>query len=289
MNSALPSTGIQPCIPLRSWTARLALRFAEQDHKVELAHCSHEGPLRVQRLFYPEPYGKAHCYLLHPPGGVATGDELHIDVVVDSGEALVTTPSAGRFYTVGQFTEEQVQAVKLAVKAGRLEWLPQETILFNGVNARLTTRIDLSEGSQLAYWDVLVLGRPACDEPFTEGTVSQLLDIRRENRPLLRERLALTAGDRLHASSMGLQSASTIGLFVLTDQLVDEFLDSWLGRVNSKSAAGPFSVTQRGELLVARYLGADALQCRSGFADLWRSVSVQRGDRCPATPRIWHT
>lgn len=290
MNKALSTTGTQAVEPRRHWSARLKLVFDEQDKKVYLSRCEHLGPLRVQRLFYPEAGGKAHCYLLHPPGGVATGDELDIQVQVNAGEALLTTPSAGRFYTVGHFVEEQVQRVQLSVGAlGRLEWLPQETLLFNGVRARLETSIELAKNAQLAFWDVVVLGRPACEECFTTGSMTQTLAIHREGKLLLRERLALAAGDRVHSSSIGLKGASTVGIFVLTDALDDDAQADWLQRFNGADAWGPFSITQRGELLIARYLGEDAMQCRIGFAQLWRSAYQQSHGSIPATPRIWHT
>lgn len=275
--------------PLRQWCAKLNLAFGESAGRTRLEHCAHQGPLRVQRLFYPESSGKAHCYLLHPPGGVVLGDELTIDVAVRNGEALVTTPSAGRFYTVDQHPEAQKQSVHLRVQSGRLEWLPQETILFNGVNARLETQIDLSAESQLAFWDVVVLGRPACSERFTQGRLTQTLKISRDGQPLLIERLALAAGDRLSQSSMGMQDASTLGIMVLSDIPSGALCDQWLGRFNGERGEGEFTLTHRGELFIARYLGDDAQRCREGFAELWRSARHQVQGSSPAMPRIWHT
>lgn len=273
----------------RHWSARLALRFAEQDNKVRLIDSLHEGPLRVQRLFYPDATPKAHCYLLHPPGGVATGDELHIRVTLDCGEVLLTTPSAGRFYTVGSYCEVQSQHVTLQVRTGLLEWLPQETLLFNGVNAELDTQIELAAEADLAYWDVLVLGRPASGERFTAGRVSQTLSIHREGSLLLRENLTLSAGDRVQMSKIGLNAASTVGIFVLTTQLPRSEMDAWLASVNTQNQGPQFSITQRADLLVARYLGEDALLCRTGFSALWQSAAAHGERPTPAVPRIWHT
>ncbi|WOJ94104.1 urease accessory protein UreD [Congregibacter variabilis] len=275
--------------PLRRWRAQLDLSFRESDGRTRFDHCLHEGPLRVQRLFYPEPGGKAHCYLLHPPGGVVLGDELEINIALNTGEALITTPSAGRFYTVDKHQETQRQTVNLAVRKGRLEWLPQETILFNGVNAQLETRIDLEESSQLAFWDVVVLGRPACGETFTCGRLKQTLEIYRQGEPLLVERLAFEAGDRVSQSRMGMQQQSTVGIMVLTEVPGMPLLDQWLEAVNSDANCGAFTVTQRGSLMIARYLGDDAQRCREGFASLWSTAVRELRGHVPATPRIWHT
>ncbi|MFK8042287.1 urease accessory protein UreD [Congregibacter sp.] len=243
----------------------------------------------MQRLFYPEVGGKAHCYLLHPPGGVVLGDELQINIQVQSGSALVTTPAAGRFYTVDEHQEVQRQTVNLSVDDACLEWLPQETILFNGVNAALETRIELGADSRLVFWDVVVLGRPACGESFSSGRLKQQLEVYRENRPLLIERLALAAGDRMSRSQMGMQEQSTVGVMVLTDHAADELLEQWLKSVNHELNEGEFTITQRSGLIIARYLGEDALRCRQGFTQLWTTIAEETTGVKPAIPRIWHT
>jgi len=274
---------------MRNWPARLSLAFARGGSRTRLAHSEHEGPLRVQRLFHPDVDGKAHCYLLHPPGGVVLGDKLRIDVHVRSGAALLTTPSAGRFYTVGTFRERQEQTVYLKVDEGLLEWLPQESIVFSGAGSRLTTRIDLSRRARLAYWDILVLGRPACGERFDSGRCFQQLDLRRDDRLLLRDSLLVDAGNRLSTSPVGLRGASTVGLAVFTGVLSRDQAEAWLAQVNGAGLDGEFSITQRGELLVARYLGEQAQVARAGFSRLWRRLGLTRDGAEPSEPRIWHT
>ena len=71
--------------PARGWRARLALGFEARATRTLLAHREHVGPLLVQRAFYPE--GAAggavepcHVYIIHPPGGIASGDELRLEV-----------------------------------------------------------------------------------------------------------------------------------------------------------------------------------------------------------------
>ncbi len=112
-----------------SWEAELTLGFARRGDKTAMVSRAHRGPLTVQRPFYPEG-GVCHVYLLHPPGGIVAGDRLTIKATAEAGaQALITTPAAGKFYRSGG--EKAVQAVDLTVaeNAG-LEWLPQETIVY---------------------------------------------------------------------------------------------------------------------------------------------------------------
>ena len=86
----------------RRWSARMELDFAVRQGRTTLAKMQFHGPLRVQRPFYPEPApakaaGRAqasqpcHCCLLHPPGGLVSGDDLSLDVRLGQGaHALLT-------------------------------------------------------------------------------------------------------------------------------------------------------------------------------------------------------
>ena len=89
----------------RRWAAALELGFearAESEPALvtRLVRRRHHGPLRVQRPFYPEgKTGCCHVYLLHPPGGLVSGDELRIEAsVAEGGHALLTTPAAAKLY-----------------------------------------------------------------------------------------------------------------------------------------------------------------------------------------------
>ena len=290
MNQSLPIEATESSNLRRHWPASLELCFGLAHQRTRILAAAHHGPLRVQRLFHPaSDGGKAHCYLLHPPGGVVLGDELTIRATLKSGAVLLTTPSAGRFYSVASHREMQQQRVILSADDGLLEWLPQETILFPGARAVLDTRIEIGEHARLAYWDVLVLGRPACGERFDTGGVEQRLSIHRGARLRLHERLALQAGDRLTRALPGLRDASTVGIAIFTATPPEALLEAWLAAANGDALTGAFSVTQREEFVVARYLGEDAQRCRAGFADLWRGLTEARDGTAPSTPRIWHT
>ena len=78
------------------WSANLGLEFQYKHNRTVLARNRHEGPLRVQRAFYPESLGQCHVYLLHPPGGIVAGDSLSIQAKVGSQAHGLLTADAGR-------------------------------------------------------------------------------------------------------------------------------------------------------------------------------------------------
>ena len=116
------------------WQATLELGFRADDERTWLARRRHSGPLLVQRSFYPEDARLCQMVIVHPPGGVAGGDELAIDIVAEERAGVqLTTPGAGKWYR--GFGRHARQTVRIAVAAGAMcEWLPQESIIFDGAS-----------------------------------------------------------------------------------------------------------------------------------------------------------
>jgi urease accessory protein len=159
-----------------TWTARLALSF-RRDGDRTVAHDRHEGPLRVLRALYPEGPGICHHVIVHPPGGVVAGDELHTTLDLAAGtHALITTPGATRFYRSEGALAQQHSHLRLEAGA-RLEWLPLETIAQRGCRAINRVTMDLAPGAELMGWDVLALGLPAGVEGFDAGEFLQHLEL----------------------------------------------------------------------------------------------------------------
>ncbi len=281
----------------RSWPASLFLRLASSGGATRVARSRHQGPLRIQRPFYPE-NSLAHVYLLHPPGGLVVGDQLSLNIEAAQGsQALVTTPSAGKVYSLQALqhcdkstTQGQTVTLKLEQNSS-LEWLPQETIIFNGANARLHTSLEAGNDSQFCVWDIVCLGRPACNEVFSDGEVLQTLEVKVEGKLLLRERNRICGGASIMTSPWGLQGAGSFGTLVanvtMPRNTIDELLQT-LARTHGDHGAR-WGITQKQGLLIARYLGASAAQCRIGFAVIWSVLRPALLGRKAVEPRIWNT
>ena len=157
---------------------RLAYRLAPHaEHPRSVVHDRHDGPLRVLASLYPEAPAVCHNVLVHPPGGVVGGDELHVDVELASGtHALITTAGATRFYrSSGAPALQDVQA--RVASGARLEWLPLETIAYSGCLAENRMCFDLAPGAEMMGWDLLALGLPASDQGFERGSFTQRIEL----------------------------------------------------------------------------------------------------------------
>src|SRR5437762_3645059 len=151
-----------------SWKARLSLSFARDGNRSVLAERSHEGPLVVQKPLYPEGDEVCHAIVVHPPGGIAGGDELSLQVKTQ-GHALLTTPGATKWYrSAGPWAKQ-----KLAFEVdGTLEWLPRETIVFDGALAQLECEVRLGNAARYIGWEIVCLGRTGSGERFSRGKLT---------------------------------------------------------------------------------------------------------------------
>ena len=268
-----------------SWKARLALDFAFQDEKTVLVRKSHEGPLVVQKPFYPEGREVCHAIVVHPPGGIAGGDELNLDVKAGEGASvLLTTPGATKWYrSAGAWAK---QSLAFGVH-GLLEWLPQETIVFDGALAQASCEVDLAADAGLIGWDIVCLGRTGSGERFRRGSYRNSIRIRREGRLLWLERGRIDGGGRLLESPAGLGGSPVYGtLFASSLNLNQELLNETR---KPRPEAGRGAVTLLPGILLARYLGDSSEAARRYFIALWRILRPRLTGLEAIEPRIWQT
>jgi urease accessory protein len=310
MNSPLDPTLIEAgaAVNSSSWQARLSLSFAQRSRGVRLVKCEHEGPLYVQKAFYPEGPNCAHVYLLHPPGGLVTGDTLTISIEAQkNSHALITTPGAGRVYKARDAKGVQTQNLQINVQENAIvEWFPLETILFPSAQARMKTRVDLSDNANFIGWEVTCLGLPANQITFDSGSVSQSMQIWRNGRILLNESLVIddiVIEGKERASSATQKNSSLLngnaGLrnlpvhgFMIGGPFKDEPLDllESLRLLQTQTAKNELlAASHNGEFITVRYLGACTEKARKSFTQAWALIRPELIQKQAVAPRIWAT
>ena len=268
-----------------SWKASLSLEFCFQDRKTTLSRKIHDGPLVVQKPLYPEGGDVCHAIVVHPPGGIAGGDELTLQAKTGEGAAaLLTTPGAAKWYrSAGPRAK---QSVAFDVR-GQLEWLPQETIVFDGALAETEYEVDLAAGAGLIGWDIVCLGRTGSGERFRRGSYRTSIKIRRDGRLLWLERGRIDGGGKLLESPAGLDGMPVFGtLFASSLNLSKELLNETR---KAEPEAGRGAVTLLPGILLARYLGDSSEAARRYFIALWRILRPALTGRDATEPRIWQT
>ena len=290
----------------RSWLATLSLCLEKSPRGTRLSRCRHEGPLYVQKPFYPEGCEHAHLYLLHPPGGLVSGDNLQIDIEIKEGAgALVTTPGAARIYRARNEQPLQRQQVRLDVgKNAKVEWFPLETIVYNRACVELDTRINLAAGSHFIGWEINCFGLPASGELFTGGTFQQRYQILQDGKPVFIDRFAITDSNRmaLLQGRSGMAGDTVTGFFIVgphvsssscedLEILMDELRDkaNLFQSEQQDNLKFRAAISKVGEFFVGRYLGSSAEQSRKLFTAWWQVLRPVVLGRKACAPRIWST
>ncbi|WP_170942902.1 urease accessory protein UreD [Candidatus Dactylopiibacterium carminicum] len=249
------------------WRAHLDLLIEARAQRSVLARNRHEGPLRVQKALYPEGEGVCQVLVLHPPAGIAGGDQLRIEVEVTAGaHAQLTTPGAGKWYKArGAEQALATQAVDLRVAPGAvLEWLPQEVIVFDRANALATTTVTLAPGARAIGWDILCLGRQASGEQFAQGCYRQRFRLQDEaGRPLWQEAMQLGGGDAAMSSAVALEGHTVFGSLWIAGTAPDAELVGKLRELRIRS--GACGVSALPHVTVLRLLSNSSEHARQYF------------------------
>ena len=272
--------------PLRGsasgWRAELELRFARRGDRTIVVSRRQDGPLLIQRPFYPEGEGVCHVYLLHPPAGIVGGDDLKMTFQVEEeAHALVTTPGATRWYFSRGIDAQMQQRIRIADGA-IFEWLPQESLLFDGAHAKLATRIELEGSARFCGWEILGLGRPALGECFRNGVIDFRFELFRDGRPALLERQR-SGGDGLP----GLQGNAACATFLTTN--ADLTALNLSREVFSNAEDVLCASTLIGDVLVARGLSGRCEPLTKAFSKLWSTLRPLTIGKPAVIPRIWRT
>src|SRR4051794_35844616 len=143
------------------------IRYRNRLGATRLAHLYQRDPLRV--LFpAPAPGDLPLAVLVTTSGGLVGGDTL--DVAVELGAeaaAHVATQAAEKIYrSTGPETRIAMRFV--AGAGASLEYLPHETILFDGARLRRAALVELAPDAAFLGGDILVFGRHARGERLTD-------------------------------------------------------------------------------------------------------------------------
>ena len=180
---------------------------------------------------------------------------------------LLTTPGATKFYRSEHGGGEQ--HISIDVGPGAVcEYLPQETILFDGAVATMEMQVSLAAGASYVGWDFLSLGRPAANEKFRAGRISQRVQVFEGGKPIWCERLQLTGDLPLSLASYALADQPILGTMIYAGDAAKDCAERVRGPLDER-AQNVFSVSQLERVIVCRYLGR---RLSRGQAPLCRCV-----------------
>lgn len=270
-----------------AWHAALEVEFGRRGTRTVLTRDRHHGPLLVQKTLYPEGDDPCHAIVLHPPAGIVAGDRLSLAARVRSdARALVTTPGATKWYRSAVGTSAG-STTRLTVAGGAaLEYLPRESIVFDGACADVDLEMELEADARLIGWDLWCLGRTASGEAFRTGRLQLVTRLRRDGQLCWEERGTLYGGSPLLRSAAGFADQPVFGTLWAAGPAASRALVEAC-RAVPLDGAGRGAVTQLPQVLLARYLGPSTEQAFAWFTALWTLLRPLYAGCDAVRPRIW--
>lgn len=263
-------------------TARLRVVRGEAGSR--LADLHQQGALRVLRP--RPPAGESFTAVLaNTSGGIVGGDRLEVRAEVGAGaSALITTQAAEKSYRSAGPDARSDVSLHLADRAW-LEWLPQETILFDGARLRRALCIDLARQARLIGGDVLVFGRRASGERFRTGLLNDRWEVRVDGRLAWADVLRLDTPEAQIEAPFGFAGAGAYGMciYVAPDAADRLVLARHLTELSGLRAAA----TLVGPVLIVRWLGAEPAAVRAALRHFWTAFRHAVRDLPAAMPAIW--
>jgi urease accessory protein len=216
--------------------------------------------------------------LLNTAGGLTGGDRLRSEVFVGAAaRATVTTAACEKIYR-STGPAARVEAHLHVAAGGRLDWLPQETILFDRSSLERRFEIDLAADATLLLVEAVVFGRTARGESVEQGSFRDRWTLRRDGALVFAEvaRLdgAIAETLRRPAVLAGGCAAATV-LYAAPDAA--RFLDPLRGALAGAEAGASL----RDGVLLTRIAAADGFALR---APLLAAMRLLRDDD---VPRVW--
>jgi len=262
---------------IRHQRARGAGRITTQvlDGRTRLTTLFQEGCAKIRLPHTHDP--SLQAVLINTAGGLTGGDDVAWEAKAAPGARMVlTTQACERVYR--SLGDDAHVATRLEVGAGaHLDWLPQETILYEGGRLNRSLEVDLAADASFFAIEAVILGREAMGEAARGARLTDNWRIRRGGRLLHAEatRLSTDPLERDGLSLLAGAGAFATLLYVGTD--AERKLDPVRALCAGDSAASVI-----GERLVVRAMASSGLALRRIITPLIAELSG-----AGALPRLW--
>lgn len=293
------ATSLSEVSPRRTGAEVVALRRAAVEGEAALAvRADGQGVTRLADLHQRDPLSlrlpqpgrgdiREAC-LITTSGGVVGGDRLDVAVTAGAQTSLRVYPQAAEKVYRSLGADSRLKVTLRAGAGAWLEWLPQETILFDGARLRRDTLVDLEPGARVLAGEFLVFGRRASGETLSHGLIHDGWRIRRGGR--------LVWADALHAegdltaplaSAACLGGVSALASVVYAAEDAAERLAALRDLLPEEVTGAQHALTAVNGLIVGRFVG-EALAVRRSYGAFWAAARAQLAGLPPALPRLWH-
>ncbi|WFU07968.1 urease accessory protein UreD [Rhizobium sp. CB3090] len=248
------------------------------DGRTRLAELFQEGAAKIR---LPDTFDNSmEAVIINTAGGLTGGDEMDWSIVAGPGTHIdVTTQACEKIYKASAGTAEVMTSIKVGAGA-RVDWLPQETILFDRASLSRRLDVDLDETAEFLAVEAILLGRKAMGEAMAQGMFRDRWRIRRAGRLIHAEELRLD-GD---VAALTAERAVLSGQVAFATLLyAGPLAETYLAKLRPLVEGHMGGVSQWRDKLVVRLAAADGFSLRKILIPV---ISALRN--AASVPKVWN-
>lgn len=256
---------------------RVHLGFRSQGGETKLVDLHQSG---CAKALLPKNYeNRIDAVIINTAGGVTGGDELTYSAQLDAGSDLcLTTQTAERIYKssggIGKIDTQFTLG-----KNSALDWLPQETILFEQSALSRQLTVDMDATASTLILEPIILGRKAMGETLKSCFFTDQWHVTRGGKLAYADALRITdPAALLGTACLGQNRAFATLVYIAPD--AEARRDQMRSLINFDDVTTATSAWNG--CLVTRFAAPDAQPLRRAL------ISTLSQFRAHPLPRVWH-
>ena len=237
-----------------------------------------------------EPDHMCEGVLINTSGGLTDGDRLRQDFIWgDNTTARITAQAAERIYR-SRLEDAHIHTTLTIGQQAHAQWLPQETILFNGGRLRRSNNVDMAKGASLIATESLVIGRTAMSEEVREGSIFESWRIRHDGTLLFADGFHLHGDirEQILRPAIGNGAKAIATLLYVGEEAngLEEPMKKAAKALENDHTKTGCSLLPR--LLITRILGSDGARMRFALGRLVQELMRRTNKNTNADlPKVW--
>ena len=266
-------------------TGSAALATEHSSGTVRIADLYQQG---CAKLRFPRSHdgGSLEAVMINTAGGITGGDRL--DWRFEAGRdctLTVTSQACERLYRALEETA-RIKIELVAEDDARLNWLPQETILFDGCRAQRRIDATLGDDARLVIVEPLLFGRAAMGEAVGQGAFRDAWHIRYRGKVIHADALRFDGqiADMLQKPAIaagGVAIATVLAVDTAGGNRLETLLEPARRIIGDAGGASFWQIDETGKLL-ARLVAEDGYTLRKTLVPL-----VELLNDGAALPKSW--
>lgn len=274
---AISDVGIPPVQPRAIGTVTLSSKCTPRGSA--LAGLRQSGAMKS---LFPRPNSSAlQAVLINTAGGVTGGDNSSLTARAGENTHLsLTTQAAERAYRAQPGQIAAIRNRLFVDRGARLDWIAQETILYDGCALNRSLRVEMDEQAHLLLVEPLIFGRAAMSEVLGNASFKDKIEVHRQGTPLFLDAMTLRGDIAAHMASPHIAAGATAMasvVYVAPDAAAH--LDP-VREILPETAGASLIHT---DLLALRILASDGYELRQSLIPILRHLTND------ALPRSWMT